>query len=133
MKDLTGTWRGMFSYPGELAAVQFTAELRENGGSLTGLTHEMDDMGDGRGPELFTAVVQGVRSGSQVELRKTYDDFDPICVVDYFGTIDAEASEIRGDWIRLDDLLSGPFVMRREHAADEESAKLAEATSALDR
>ena len=34
--DLSGRWTGMFNYPGPFPPVGFEAELRDQGGSITG-------------------------------------------------------------------------------------------------
>jgi hypothetical protein len=119
---VTGRWHGMFSYASELAAVGFDAELQENDGQISGLIEEVDD--DGSGPTFLTAVINGTRRGRDVEFRKTYDEFAPVCVVDYSGVLEPEGDEIAGEWVRLGDLQSGPFVMRRS-LEDEESEQLA--------
>ena len=116
-QTLTGAWRGYFSYPGELSPIAFEAQLHESGESVSDLVHEVDD--DGRGQMTFTAIIEGMRQGREIEFRKTYDDFDPICIVDYVGTLDSEGLQIAGEWVRLDDMLSGPFVMQRQSAGEQ--------------
>jgi hypothetical protein len=121
----------MFSYPAEITPVAFEAELHDSEGSLTGLIRETDD--DGSGPMLLTAVVEGGRRGQSVEFRKTYDAVEPACIVEYAGTMDFEAVEISGEWVRLDGAGSGPFVMRREETAEEAQELRVEIDVPLDR
>ena len=107
----------MFDYSGYMAPVTFVADLHEADGQLSGLTEEVDDMFDGKGPVFLAAVLVGSRREGQVEFVKTYDEFDPICVVDYHGTVDEDSTEINGDWVRRDDGMTGSFVMRRQNSS----------------
>ena len=129
--SLTGSWDGLFDYFGEVAPVAFRAQLHEANGVLSGLIEETDDMLDGHGPIFLTGIVEGSRRGGIVAFRKTYDELEPICCVDYDGIVDPEATEISGEWVRLEDGLTGSFVMRREDGR--EAAARHEAEIALDR
>jgi hypothetical protein len=103
----------MFSYPGQIGGVSFDAHLHESDGLVTGVIEEVDDLSDGHGPKSLEAFVNGVRHGRHVEFQKTYEEGEDVCIVDYQGIIDAEATEIDGEWVRPEDGLAGSFVMHR--------------------
>lgn len=115
----------MFDYSGYMAPVTFVADLHEADGQLSGLAEEVDDMFDGKGPVFLAAVLVGSRQQCHVEFVKTYDEFDPICVVDYHGTVDEDSTEISGDWVRRDDGMAGSFVMRRKNGGQHQVEKRA--------
>jgi hypothetical protein len=125
-ETLTGSWGGLFDYSGVIAPVAFRAQLHEAVESLAGLIEEVDDMQDGVGPILLTAVVEGERRGNHVAFRKTYDELEPACSVEYDGIVDADGTEISGEWVRLEDGLTGSFVMRREVGREEEVVRESE-------
>jgi hypothetical protein len=129
--SLTGSWEGLFDYFGEVAPVAFHAQLHEANGAFSGLIEETDDMLDGHGPIFLTGIVEGSRRGENVAFRKTYDELVPVCCVDYDGTVDLEATEICGEWVRLEDGLTGSFVMRRKDGREMVAKR--EAEIALDR
>jgi hypothetical protein len=110
-QNLTGVWQGLYTYPDGLS-VSFVATLIESGSSLTGSTHEVCATGHASGAMLLATLV-GSRQGSMVTFRKTYDGSQPdYRVVDYIGTLNAEATEIEGRWIILG-VWSGKFLMIR--------------------
>ena len=130
-ENLTGSWRGVFSYPDDLKPVAFEAELREHGGHFSGVIHEVDD--DGRGLMHFTAIVEGIRHGREMDFRKTYDDMPAICIVDYVGSLDPDGQQVTGEWVRLNDLASGSFAMQRQRKLTARAVRKLEAQVPLDR
>jgi len=119
--NLTGVWHGLYTYPVQRARVLFDATLIESGSWLSGSTHEISASGPTKG-RLIYATLLGERSGSRVTFTKTYDGTAPgYTVVEYEGTLTADASEIEGRWsIRHN--WSGKFLMIRstgkEHAVE---------------
>ncbi len=108
-RDVSGVWYGSFAGPG-VTPNRFIATLAETGGQITGTTSEPDELGEF---DLLHAHVIGTRDGSAVRFVKQYDGAAHCAhAVDYGGTIDAEGSEISGEW-RFSGH-AGQFVMRRE-------------------
>lgn len=111
--DLTGLWRGLYSYPIKRTPVPFTASLAESGSWLTGATEEVATARAALGRTL-TATLQGRRTGSSVRFLKLYDS--PMRVYDsvaYEGSVNAEGTEIEGRWT-VPGNWSGTFLMIRE-------------------
>ena len=122
--DLTGFWRGLYSYPIKRAPVPFTASLNESGGWITGATEEVATARVALGRTL-TATVQGRRTGSSVRFLKLYDS--PIRVYDsvaYDGSVNPEGTEIEGRWT-VPGNWSGTFLMIREAEIAATQAKTA--------
>jgi hypothetical protein len=122
MNDLSGHWHGVYSYPGDVAAVHFDAWLTESDGRITGETSE---------PGLSTeasanayALVEGSRAGSRVRFTKVYDalGYQPI---EYEGDLDDTGNEIQGLWT-ISGHGSGSFLMTRSVTATEEEQTEAE-------
>lgn len=110
-QNLTGVWQGLYSYPNG-ASVSFLATVIESGSSLTGSTHEPCVSGRVPGGTLLATLV-GSRAGGAVTFRKTYEAAIPgYRVVDYAGTLNAEATEIEGRWT-IPGVWSGKFLMIR--------------------
>lgn len=116
-RNLTGVWQGLYSYPnGE--SVSFVATVIDNGGTLSGSTHEPCARGVASSGTLF-ATLSGSRSGTAVEFRKTYDGKVPLYhAVDYAGTLNADATEVEGRWI-IGGVWSGKFLMIRPTRQEE--------------
>lgn len=124
MTDLSGAWSGSYVYPGSLAPVPFSLEMRDSAGALSGIVTEPAPpyMGGGE----VQAVVTGAVSGGAVRFTKVYDALEHFLhPVDYQGTLDADEVEVSGTW-RIDGDWSGGFVMTRpkpERAAAEAEAE----------
>jgi hypothetical protein len=113
-QDLTGVWNGLYSYA-DGRSVTFVATLIEHGSALTGSTHEPCTRGRIR---VLYASLAGGRDGSAVAFRKTYDGNVPgYHVVDYAGTLNADATEIEGRWT-IAGAWSGKFMMIRPGRAE---------------
>ena len=112
-QDLTGVWNGLYSYA-DGRSVSFVATLIEHGSALTGSIHEPCIFGRAR---MLYATLVGSRQGSAVAFRKTYDGrVLGYHVVDYAGTLNAEATEIEGRWT-IAGAGSGKFLMIRPSRA----------------
>jgi len=124
--DLTGRWHGFYSY-GVGARCAFDAELRDHGGALVGVTHEVAGFGPAPGSTL-TASLEGQRAGSAVDFVKTYDEIGlAYYSIRYTGTLAADGNEIEGRWVIVGGPGSGRFLMVRESGAGaEEDVRAAE-------
>lgn len=110
-QDLTGVWNGLYSYA-DGRSVTFVATVIEHGSALTGSIHEPCAVARARSGTLYATLV-GSRQGSAVAFRKTYDGSVPgYGVVDYDGTLNADATEIEGRWT-IAGAWSGKFMMIR--------------------
>ena len=124
MTDLSGVWDGTYAYPSALQPVPFRAELRDNGGRLSG---EVSEPAPGYlPPGDLAAIVTGARSGSHVRFTKIYDLLDHFRdPVVYDGTLDEEECEIAGSWT-IGPGWSGTFVMTRPKETEAEAEQEAE-------
>ena len=119
--DLTGVWNGLYSYP-DGRSVAFVATLIQHGRALSGATNERCQHAPGG--TLF-ATLAGSREGGAVAFRKTYDGTVPgYGMVDYAGSLNAEATEIEGRWT-IAGMWSGKFLMIRPHREAESAARQA--------
>lgn len=127
MIDLTGRWSGSYAYGGSLSPVAFTADLRDDGGLVTGLIEE-----DGAGigvSAMAHSTCAGRHDGAQLTFTKIYDSHDLLLApIDYDGRILDEGHEISGTWTIRIDHLSGPFVMTRPRAATQSVEEAATVT-----
>ena len=112
MRNLTGTWQGVYSYPVARDPVPFTARLLHAEDWLTGSTAEAVTTRTLAG-SVLTATVTGRIVGQHVTFLKTYDQqsrhYD---AVHYDGEVDAEGQEIWGRWT-IPGSWSGTFLMIR--------------------
>jgi hypothetical protein len=116
---LTGVWNGLYSYP-DGRSVAFVATLIQHGRALSGATNERCQRAPGG--TLF-ATLAGSREGGAVAFRKTYDGTVPgYGMVDYAGSLNAEATEIEGRWT-IAGMWSGKFLMIRPHRKAESTAR----------
>ena len=112
-QDLTGVWNGLYSYA-DGRSVTFVATLIEHGSAFSGAIHEPYARG---GARVLYATLAGSRQGSAVAFRKTYDGAVPgYHIVDYAGTLNADATEIEGRWT-IAGAWSGKFMMIRPSRA----------------
>jgi hypothetical protein len=110
-ENLSGLWHGQYSYPTARAPVPFTATLLDAGGSLSGSITEKSTLRPRVGEPLY-ATLRGLREGSAVRFRKTYDTEDErYQVVEYEGRLSADTTEIEGTWQTFG--WSGKFLMLR--------------------
>lgn len=113
--NLTGVWRGLYSYRVAMPSVSFVATLSDAGGWFDGTTEEIGNVGDAAG-RMLTASLQGRRSGRSLTMLKIYHrasvHYDS---VRYTGDLNEDASEINGTW-RVASNWSGTFLMIRQRA-----------------
>jgi hypothetical protein len=116
--DLSGRWTGMFNYPGPFPPVCFEAELRDDGGSISGMISEPDE-GHHGGAGTLHSIVDGSREGSAVSFTKIYEDEERMPEpVFYNGTVQPDGNEISGRW-EISGHWSGTFLMVRNPGAAE--------------
>jgi hypothetical protein len=108
----------MYNYPGPFPPVAFEAELRDDGGTITGTIMEPDDgLHDSTVP--LHSIVEGSREGSALTFSKLYDDAERLPEpVFYTGTVRPDGNEISGRWEILGHW-SGTFLMVRSSGAAE--------------
>ena len=111
--DLSGGWTGMFNYPGPIPPVGFEAELRDDGGCITGTVTEPDE--DPSAIEATRrAIVEGSRQGGALTFTKIYEDAERMPEpVFYSGTIQPDGNEVSGRW-EIAGHWSGTFLMVRD-------------------
>lgn len=112
-QSLTGVWQGRYAYPAKLAPVEFVATLIEAGSLISGTTHEPGASIRSKGAMAY-AMVSGHRGENHVTFVKTYEDGgeDGREPIEYDGTINADATEITGNWI-IFGVWGGTFQMVR--------------------
>jgi hypothetical protein len=113
--NLSGVWRGVFSYPRKFAPVAFSATLEESDSWLVGATEEIASFGVERGVTI-TATLQGRRTGMSVTWLKLYDQAPRLHSVHYAGVVGNNGDEISGRW-EIPGNWSGAFLMIREAGA----------------
>lgn len=121
--NLTGEWRGIFSYPALYPAHLFEATIREAGGLITGIIRQAGELFDPPGT-VHQALIEGRRSGASVTWIKIYDAMDRGSP-HYDGTIQPGGEEIHGTWSHPGDW-SGTFMMVRASKAAAKPAKKVE-------
>jgi len=113
--NLSGAWRGVFSYPKRFDSVSFSATLAEKDSWLTGTTQEPRSQREERGLTI-TASLQGRRVGTSVTWLKLYDHAPHLHSVHYAGVVSNDGDEIHGHW-EIPGSWSGAFLMIREGGA----------------
>jgi len=110
--NLTGDWKGIFSYPRAMPPNQFDAKLIDHSGVLAGETFERGNTPRSQGQPLH-AMIDGLRDGHSVHFVKRYDEFRRIGTPVYYdGTVRADGDEISGTW-EIRGHWSGTFLMIR--------------------
>jgi hypothetical protein len=125
--NLSGVWRGQFSYPRKLPPVAFLATLEERDSWLVGATEEIASFGDRRGVTI-TASLQGRRTGTSVTWLKLYDHPPHFHAIHYVGVVSGDANEISGRW-QVPGSWSGAFLMVRN--GDANVGRIREATETV--
>lgn len=110
---LSGVWEGLFSYPRKYQPTPFTAVMLEFGSAISGTVHELCNNGSSAGMVL-NAMITGSRFGSAVQFIKQYDAGQRYHgrPVKYEGALNADATEIEGQWT-IPGSWSGKFLMIR--------------------
>jgi hypothetical protein len=124
-QNLTGVWNGLFTHP-DHEPVSFVATLIDTGAMLSGSTHDEKCMMRGCPRRTHNAILDGRRNGSAVSFTKTYDPpgFGYDAVV-YDGALNADATEIDGQWSIPAFFLSGKFLMIRSNSLTRQRSKAA--------
>jgi hypothetical protein len=119
-RNLTGIWNGLYTYQ-DGRSTAFVATLIENGGSLSGTTHETSTLS----AVLYASLV-GSRRDSAVTFTKTYDQPDAfhLSPVLYEGALNGEGTEIEGRWTIVK-AWSGKFLMIRSPGKKAKAARKA--------
>jgi hypothetical protein len=108
----------MFNYPGPFPPVSFEAELRDDGGSITGTVFEPEE-NPTRIEATLHAIVEGARQGSMLTFTKIYEDAERMPEpVFYSGTIQPDGNEVSGRW-DIPGHWSGTFLMIRNSGVAE--------------
>jgi hypothetical protein len=123
-RNLTGVWNGLYTYQ-DGRSTSFVATLIENGGSLTGTTHEPSTLAENLGVTLLASLV-GSRRDFSVTFTKTYDRPDvfhrsPIL---YEGSLNGDGTEIEGRWTIIG-AWSGKFLMIRSSGGEAKASRKA--------
>lgn len=126
--SLTGAWSGAFRYPGDaFPETVFNAQIEESDGAFVGQTQQPNVTHPHVGPPVFTAEIQGVRTGLSLTFDKYYDPNVPdqygAFSVHYEGEADESLGRIEGVWTNG---WSGTFFMVR----DDDGAEAAVSTEA---
>ena len=121
-QNLTGIWRGLFSYPVSQRAGNFTATLIETGTYISGSTSEIWASG-ARAGETVLAMLSGHRNGQAIVFTKTYEGpGKPNHAVQYEGTLSDDCLEIEGRWY-IPASWGGRFLMIRSSGRPIEAAR----------
>ena len=116
--NLSGFWVGRYAYDGGFGKpVSFLANVKDDGGALSGTISEPNQMGVSS--DELHAIISGSREGSDIFFINTYDGAsDAAHRVDYAGMVNAQGTEISGHWILSG--TSGTFTMTREIVVEAE-------------
>ena len=117
--NLTGEWRGLYTYPEAGLHVSFVADLVEIAGQVNGEVLEPDILS--AAPKTLQASLSGKRESASVGFDKSYRGAPGYeAVVRYQGSVSADGLEIEGTWAIAPDA-AGTFLMIRataEHAPE---------------
>ena len=108
--DLSGRWTGIYNYPALFPPNMFEAEIRDEGGAISGVITQPREFFEGPGPSQ-QAVIEGRREGGTLTFVKFYDDLNRP-TPHYRGAIQPGGNEIEGEWTIPGDW-SGTFLMIR--------------------
>jgi hypothetical protein len=115
--SIDGAWNGLYFYPGYPEPVRFVALLIDVGSRFSGSIHEYEGIVSQK-RILLHATVDGRRNATSVSFLKTYDGTGGWKhSVGYDGTLNADATEIEGQWYV--DGARGRFIMVRAGATEE--------------
>ena len=125
--NVSGLWKGSFSYPGGIGpTTPFLARIEDLGGALSGTIVEPNLAGAFGGS--LESFLRGSRDGDAVDFTKVYDGAADLAhAVDYVGRLSGDGNRIAGMWSLAG--MDGGFEMYRE-AVWEEAAEEEEAVTA---
>jgi hypothetical protein len=115
-QDLSGRWSGIYNYPALFPPNTFEAEIRDEGGVITGLITQPREFFEGPGAPQ-QAVIEGRHDGGELSFVKFYDDLNRP-TPHYRGTVQPGGDEIEGEWMIPGDW-SGTFLMIRAAKAEQ--------------
>lgn len=96
--SITGQWLGFYAYSGGRNPVNFSIQMNEMDGALTGIIKEPNTFGNATAANLY-ATLAGRVDGIDVYFRKTYDGSGgQTHSVEYTGTIMNSGRKIVGEW-----------------------------------
>jgi hypothetical protein len=128
--DLTGRWRGTYSYPSvhegravaNTSPVEFVIDIVADGLTLGGKVTEPNTFGDATSDRLYADIEGEFFEDNKVVFEKTYDGTGGVShTVRYEGYLDPEADEISGEW-RIRHGWSGPFEIEKQAESEGEIA-----------
>ena len=64
IRNVTGVWQGLYTYPGGSPSVSFIADLTEIAGMLSGITREGDVLDGSPGESIAATLIGSLRAGS---------------------------------------------------------------------
>ena len=110
--DISGMWRGVYSYPTLPRPEHFVAHLSDIGGTFDGTITETVRL-TRPAPVDVRALVSGSHVAGQVRFTKTYDGTAGWThSVSYTGHLNADSTEIAGEWVLQ--FMRGTFLMVRD-------------------
>ena len=118
--DLSGRWSGIYNYPSLFPPNTFEADIRDEGGVITGVITQPREFFEGPGPSQ-QAVIEGRREAGTLSFVKFYDDLNRPSPHSR-GSIQPGGDEIQGEWTIPGDW-SGTFLMIRGAGAREAAAR----------
>jgi hypothetical protein len=120
--DISGMWRGVYSYPGLPQPEHFVAHLSDIGGKFDGTVTETVRL-TRPAPVDVRARVRGSHVAGQVRFAKTYDGTAGWThSVNYAGYLNADSTEIAGDWVLQS--MRGAFLMVRDRPNGAEAERV---------
>ena len=112
---LNGKWSGRYYYNANRTSVDFTFDLKAEGGNCTGHIQEPNTFGDKSAKFLFanvSCVSTGVGPGRVFRFHKQYDGTGGVShAVEYSGVVSEDGDTITGQWQIKD--TTGQFSMMR--------------------
>jgi hypothetical protein len=113
--DLTGSWRGAYSYVmTEGAPVNFTVTILMEGGWFSGKISEPNTFSDKTSDQLYANIRGAVMEDGRVIFLKKYDGTAGVShFVQYEGYLDQRQGVIRGKWLIRPDWW-GTFQMKKQ-------------------
>ena len=121
-QNLTGVWRGLFSYPTSRKAADFGATLIGTGNDISGSTGEIWASG-ARAGESVLAMPSGRRNGQTMVFTEAHEDTaKPNQAAECEGTLTNKCLEIKGRWF-ISASCGGLFLMIRSFGRPVEAAR----------
>lgn len=120
--SVSGAWSGVYHIMNGQMSGSFLITLQEGGSTLSGMTEEPDTFGMFGGGVAY-ATLTGQRTENSVVFEKLFEDAPQgLPAITYVGVVNAEETQIEGDWI-IPGVMSGPFKMSRRGSGVGEAIK----------